>query len=616
MSSQAVMQVMGLAVLLATAGVVVYAEMGTATLIVLLTGPAMGITAFITCAVKPATYRMLRVLALGLVTIALGALVWHAALLGPTGPVAVYLGLGTAVGATVWRWTRHQAEQDPLTGRDKQAERHEHDWARHRQIEAFVARHVHHRHPAVAAAARTRALPLANHRGPILGRWEQGDLQLWRQGRAVVIPWPTFHIGSILGMTGAGKSELQLRITEYAMSAPNRPQIIWISWKEGTGKPDDPIPRLELAAARHSLTTSVLHQHSSAWDPFRGNVPEVRERLIGVETFGDPYWEAISRVVVGLVLHLRARSGDPIQELGELVRAMTEGRLDQLRQLNLEAAEFMDSLNRQETRGAWARFASAAMASHGWTASAQRGAWAWEDADVSLVEVPTTSQLRAAEFLSQLMLADVNSFIFSTTRRPRLPDGSPRPLVIVLEELGALVKSPKALDWVVNVAERARGANVKTLVVAQSPGSLGDDATRDRLCSQGFVISGAQVAGAQYLSDLAGTVMIPEASVGHLHGTAGIAGSLRYQHQRKVDPNLVRQLPIGRFVAINRGRWCSFGGLMPPSAYQGATTSPTLPLPDSRRALVQKPTALPPGEDQHDDDSLSEEQTTAPETET
>jgi hypothetical protein len=65
------------------------------------------------------------------------------------------------------------------------------------------------------------------------------------------------------------------------------------------------------------------------------------------------------------------------------------------------------------------------------------------DSDVCLVEIPTTSQLRAAELLSQLMLAESNSFIFSSKRRPRCRTGHRGPVVVVLEELGALVKTPR-----------------------------------------------------------------------------------------------------------------------------------------------------------------------------
>src|SRR5205814_9133442 len=117
----------------------------------------------------------------------------------------------------------------------------------------------------------------------------------------------------------------------------------------------------------------------------------------------------------------------------------------------------------------------------------------------------------AARMLLRWVLTDL--FAYRTgPRRPRGPDGRPRPLTVILEELSALDDDPVIMRQVVNAMERARAAGARFVIVAQGPSGLGDDRTQDAVLTNATVVTFRQISEAQRVSDLAGTQTRLEAS--------------------------------------------------------------------------------------------------------
>jgi hypothetical protein len=51
---------------------------------------------------------------------------------------------------------------------------------------------------------------------------------------------------------------------------------------------------------------------TAPYDPMRGSLAEVRDRLIRIEEWGDRYWAAVANTLVALALELNAAQGKAI----------------------------------------------------------------------------------------------------------------------------------------------------------------------------------------------------------------------------------------------------------------------------------------------------------------
>jgi hypothetical protein len=575
----------GLAVL-ATASVYLVARVwGDMTAAVVATGPVVWTVTWWWLWWKPAHYRFAWVLAGGLAVAAAGVVTVH---------VLTYDGLVAAAAAVGWRYRRLMDEQDPLLGKSLRNHRQEHEWRRRRRRAAAWHQHAHSDRK-TAGAARRASLGLGGSYGPVLGHYEAGDLG-WRRGRAIVMPWGATKVVVTMGVPGSGKSELVIRILEWAMAQKEPPQICYLTWKEAVpGEPAAPLPRLAAVAATNGLSVVELTRYRNPFDSFRGSDDEVRERLLGLEVFTEPYYQHIARGLTAVVLAARRAGAAPISTIAQLAEAMTAEGLERIADMGPAYRDVVTSFHAPEARGAWVRFFSQAVALAGWVPGPATGpGWSFEDADVVLIEVPVTSQVGAAGMLSGFLLSDVNSYVFGP-RRQRDWSGLPRPMVLVVEEVGTIVRNPIAMEWLVNCVERMRAAGVKVFIVAQTVESLGDPVTRQRLIDMGVVISGQQSGSAEAVAKLAGTRRQREATVAHVRGRHLDAGTVGMAHQMAVNPDKLRRLEPGRMVAFQGGRWAMFSALLPPSAYRvpGPARGPALAQGTEIRAIGEAPPAGP-----------------------
>ena len=103
-------------------------------------------------------------------------------------------------------------------------------------------------------------------------------------------------------------------------------------------------------------------------------------------------------------------------------------------------AELVDAFNYNDLGGALMRYASMAIHLRGWIGPASAGGWSFEDTDVACIELPTVSRPEAATALMRLILRDFGSYLVDPHRRQVGPDGRPKPVVIVIEEAGAVIR--------------------------------------------------------------------------------------------------------------------------------------------------------------------------------
>ncbi len=521
----------------------------------------------------------------------LGLLGW---LLGAwEGPI-----LGAAAGAVYWRADQAFREAQPVAGPGEAKRRQGNEAGRRLRTTHRVQGWAFGRAlpGPLAAVFAFAAVPLAVSAGPVLGVMLAGDLP-WPRARhrreLVVLPTSIPHV-VVLGATREGKSEIVFRITEAAVEDLGQ-RVIYLNAKQP--KPGaEPSVRLAALAEASGRSWRALVRDVGPWDAMRGTPERVRQRLLATEEWTEPYYRHVSNLLLGLALDLRAERGKPLETLPDLVWSLAASELAQLAKTRPDARAILDMMSRADVGGAVMRWASQCLMLRGWVGPGAAGGWSWEDADVIGVDLPTGTDPDAARMLLRAMLTDLEGWITDASRRPVRSDGAFMPVTLVIEEVSALDADPVIARRLVNLVERAAGAGVRCVIVAQGPSGLGGDREIEALLTNGAVITCRQTdkAAVERLAGLAGTEQRAEASAaytGVLADRTGHEGSIRMQETYRVSPNQLRQLGTGEAVVIHSGRWAWLAVAMSEAGYG----RPASEKADRLAALLgQQREALPP----------------------
>ena len=446
--------------------------------------------------------------------------------------VVVMLPLSTAVGygagmagRVVWLSirTRH-----PLEGRaiaDKEA-------TRVRELRADLSK-------------RTKDVPLLSDRMPVLGvRLDGVGDERWHVGDFTRLDTSVAHVVAI-GQSGAGKSESILRIAAAHMAAGWR--VFCIDAKE------------DHAMAERFRSTSIKNGIDPAraltWprfgpiDLFRGPAHAVADRLMACAAWTEPYYRAVAATL--LLLTCEDPTGAPVS-MDEVVQ-----RLDPIaiktRWAGTERARIAAHLTASDVQGVSYRYfdLAASLFSIGGIAR-QGGGWSWEDVDSAWITLPTSTRPGAAAAFGRALLVDLTSYIRDAERRT-----DHRPILLIIEELGAIVSAdPSTALLVIEAVERARSANVRAILSVQTPEGLGDIDARARILHGGPAVLAHRMVQPEPMVELCGTTYGHESSLGiDSEGNYLDRGSVREQHQYRLPPARLRELPTGQAILIHRGCW-------------------------------------------------------------
>jgi hypothetical protein len=516
--------------------------------------------------------------------------------------------LGLPWGPIWWRLDTAWRERQPMGGPTERRAREKVETRRHLWMVHTIQRAAFdpNRSAAVRRVASWRAVPDSTASGTLIGRKLAGDLD-WptAAGGALVMPGPpiTQHF-AVLGGTGSGKSELVWRKVEADLASGQPRQVISLNCKQ-PGHRGAPAERLEAVARQAGRSFVKLEPDVSPWDPMRGSTQRIHQRLMAAEEWSEPWYQHLGSVVLALALQLAVKQGHSTASLGDVVKQLLHGGLEQLAPTDPRAAEALKTIQMKDDGGLVTRLMDQAIQLGGWIGPVTVGGWSWEDADVIGVDLPTGTDPGTARMLLRLMLTDLEGWI-TEERRPMVGPRRAVPLTLVLEEISALDGDPILSQRVNNLMERARSSDVEVIVVAQGPSGLGDPRTQEAILTNATVVTGRQstTEAVESLAGLAGTRIGEEASVAYAPGADVITGSIRAQHSFAVDPNRLRQLETGELVIIHRGRWALVAVAMSSAgyAYERGSDLPAL--------LAQRtPDSLPSGlasdvdhEDQGDGD--------------
>lgn len=436
-------------------------------------------------------------------------------------PLSVPVGLiAGALGRDFYIWQR---KRHPIHGRSI------------RELEA--KRDRTHR----AQLATTGDIPLVVDGNPILGVTLNTNRD--KTDQLTVIPEAASHIVAI-GASGAGKTQSILRIIAAHMQMGWRVIVIDAKEDYGTGAVFADIAR----------NNGVSRLRTKVWpaagpvDLFRGPPSAIRDRLMACAPYTEPYYRAVAGTILTLVssaTHKPTNFDDVLKSLDHTaLKAMWAGTPN---------AAVAAGLVPSDVQGVRYRYfdLGSQLVSMGAVAYVP-GGWSWEDCDAAWITLPTSTRTEAAAAFGRALLVDLISFIRDKERR------DDRPILLVVEEMGAIVSGdPETARLVVEAFERARSAQVRTIVSVQTPDGLGPPDMQNRILGSGAAVLCHRMPMPEIVCNLLGTTYGLEASLGvNRAGDLLDAGSLREQSQFVLPPDLIRQLPVGHAVFIHGHHWC------------------------------------------------------------
>jgi len=493
--------------------------------------------------------------------------------------VACGAAVGPIIGALVWRGKQRKRERAPFQGAEETEHRQSTEEHRKELVVQFAQRTTHQGPRWAAMLAKPLAVPDGNALGPYLGIFQRGDLgKAWRGGNGSrLVRLPMYHPSNrhlvVLGATGMGKTESVLVVSEWA--ARNGWQVIYLSCKEPPNMDKSQVPRFAALAEELGCELRVLAAGVSPYDPMRGSTDDIRDRLIRIEEWGDRYWAHCANLLVGLALDLNAEAGKSIDNLPDLVFSLIREQLIELSKTSADerVGELVAALENSALKGALMRYASMALHLRGWVAPKAGGGWSFEDADIAVLELPMATRPEAGAALMRLALRDLGSYLSDPSRRQKTADGKDRPVLVVIEEVGAVSKDPVIGGEFVDQVERNRSAGAFSVLTAQDKIGLGDDRAQAALLTNCTVLSYRQTVGAEDIANLAGTQWQTEGGAEYdQRGRYENKGVARRQHAFKLNPQVLRELRMGEFALINSGKWVKVGGTMSRLGY-GLPTS-------------------------------------------
>ena len=497
---------------------------------------------------------------------------------------------GPFLAAGWWLVSQWHREHNPYSGRDEYELRQRTEERRRRWVTQLAQRlwftHPDHR---VRRVAAWFAVPLGDVQGPYLGRFQRGDLggvdtRPWRTGRrsrvaqAVVdrlagrfvrVPMLSGLVQHLVlfGTTGLGKTETVLTMCEWAIRSGW--QVVYLTLKEPAGSRDSVAPRLVALAEAAGRSSRVLEAGHGPFDPMRGSDKEIADRLVKAEEWGDSYWRSVANDVLTLTLAIRRRLGQPVTRIEDLTDTMARFKQQAGLTRDRQLIDRANNVHDEALKGAVTRYRSLAAHLSGWCSDPAAGGWSWEDADLAVAELPTGRQPEAAAAILRMMMRDFGAYLRDRTRRPEAIDSaSPRRVLFVVEEAGAVAADPVIGNDFVELVERGRTANVFSLVTAQDPSGLSTERVRSAFLTNGAVASYGQGPQAELVAAMAGTRRVEEGSIAFDGAGVGSGGVTRRQRHGKVDPQLLRELGRGELLVAQRGRFCVVAAGMAESAFR------------------------------------------------
>jgi hypothetical protein len=376
--------------------------------------------------------------------------------------------------------------------------------------------------------------------GLVLAARISGEPALPSSGRhALLTPRQLTHHVLVMGATGSGKTETCLRLA-YATARAFPDASVYYLDAKGDRLNAERFCGLMRDAGRRARVFP-----NEPFDGWRGDGRAIYNRLLEAGQYpaegeGVHYRLVAKAVLQRVCLH---PSGPP-RSSSEALERMDLGALSQA-----EGPALGGELTPGDVRDVRRRYGAIFGALDG----GADGSWAWEDTDAAYVLIDRQALGEEAHDLARFFFDDFAHFF--SQRKPR-----ERFCLLVVDEFSAVAGAGGMASRV----EQARAFNTALVLAPQVAAGMGDESEAERILGSAETVVLHRMNAPDGLAALAGTRLAPEFSQhyerpgehGPLRGPRRPTGegSVRLQHQFKVDPNAVRQLPEGVAFVIRRGR--------------------------------------------------------------
>ena len=390
-----------------------------------------------------------------------------------------------------------------------------------------------------AALRQVRKAPEAIKGAAVLGaRVSAGDATAFQHGPWAVYPPELLNRHAVvLGASGTGKTELVLRLAYLARKVYGW-RVFYLD-----AKGDHGTAARFVTAMQQAGVSDVKQFPEQPFHGWRGSATEIFNRLMSAESFSEPYYRAMTKLMLSLAC--QAPQGPP-RRSDELLRRL---KLAELADCYKGHPQLDDVLRipEKEANGTYGRYRALFSALHG----ALDGQWAWEDAQAGYVLLDGLALKEEARGLGRYLLED-----FGQAMVKRLAPGER--VLLIVDEYSALAGAAEAEGLFERVRSPHGVGGAGVVVTAQSYAALGDSA--DRMlqaaattvlfqCADPEPLIRRAGSRAVYRTNVAGTLRHSQLTVGRTTGQA----SLREDEAPSIHPDLVRRLPVGACVLLATG---------------------------------------------------------------
>lgn len=347
----------------------------------------------------------------------------------------------------------------------------------------------------------------------------------------------------VCGATGSGKTETLLRVA-WSIAKTTGAQVFYLDGK-GDRETAERFCGLMADAGRQARV--FPHEPFDAW---RGRSHEVHGKLMQVVDYASDGPASWYRDLAKTVLRLVCEHPDgPPRSSSALLARLDPDHLAQAH----PASGTLAALKADQVRQVRLRYE----AFFGQTRGALDGQWSWEDTTTGYLLLDALALKEETKGLARLIFEDFA--LYFALRKPR-----ERFCVLIVDEFSALAEGAGMAARV----EQARGFNTALVLAPQVTAGMGDRIEAERIMGSAQTIVCHRVNTPEPVVSLAGTKKAPEHSMHYAADGPSGEGSLRIQHQFKIDPNKVRALPAGSAFIISNGRAMRAQILQAPPAHK------------------------------------------------
>jgi hypothetical protein len=278
---------------------------------------------------------------------------------------------------------------------------------------------------------------------------------------------------------------------------------------------------------------------SEPYHGWRGDGREIANRLVQLIDWADEGGGTYYRDLQTRLVRLACTApGRPPRSSGELLARLDRVRLADLWVGTERAAQALAFKSDQldACRQRYAAFFDA-------TAGQLDGAWALEDTDCGYLLLNELVYGEETTKLARFLIEDFKQYVASRKQEDRQ-------VLLIVDEFSAIADGAR----MARVVEVVRSYGAALVLAPQAYEGMGGEQAAARILNAAHTIFLHVVPEPEPIVRAAGTRLAIEQSLQHDAGRSTEIGSAREQHQHKVPPNEVRQLPPGMCFAIGSGR--------------------------------------------------------------